>query len=96
MAKRQRFNIYRDGKIHVCKRQCETCIFRPNGFHLAPGRLQEMVKGAVKTETSIICHDTLDGDNAVCAGFFARYPTQPLQVAERLGLIEFVEPQEAG
>jgi hypothetical protein len=86
------FNVYRNGKIHVCRKMCQSCIFRSgNVFHLEPGRRDEMVAGALAEETAIICHSTLDGDNAVCRGFFDRHQTQPLQVAGRPGCLEFVE-----
>lgn len=88
-------NSYRSGKVHVCESMCSTCIFRPgNLMDLSPGRVQGMVSSAVKNDTAIICHSTLDGDNAVCRGFFDRHKTQPLQMAERMGLIELVSPQE--
>lgn len=84
-------NTYRDGKIHVCRSRCKTCIFRPgNLMKLQEGRVEGMVEEAKAEETAIVCHSTLDGDNAVCRGFFDKYPTQPLQVAERLNLIEYV------
>ena len=83
-------NVYRNGKIHVCLKQCETCIFRKgNRFHLEPCRLEEMTAGAIKADTAIICRSTLSGDNAVCRGFFNRHKTTPLQIAERMGVIEY-------
>ena len=86
-------NAYRDGKIHVCDRPCDTCVFRSgNLMRLEPGRLAAMVAEAKADESAIICHSTLYHDvidNAVCRGFSDRHPTQPLQIAERLGLIEF-------
>ena len=68
---------------------CSTCIFRPgNLMSLSKGRVKEMVASAVKDRSCIVCHDTLGTRrNAVCRGFFDKYPTQPLQIAERLGLI---------
>ena len=84
-------NAYRDGKVHVCRIQCETCIFHPgNRAHLQPGRVAEMVRKATN-ESAIICHATLDGDNAVCRGFFDKHPTSTLQIAERLGVVELVD-----
>lgn len=56
---------------------------------LRRGRVRDMVRAATKDESAIICHESLDGDRAVCRGFFDRFPTQPLQVAERLGLIVY-------
>lgn len=86
-------NAYRDGKIHICGQLCATCVFRPgNLMHLQPGRLAAIVADANANESAIICHSTLyrDGfDNAVCRGFYDRYPTQPLQIAQRLRLIHF-------
>jgi len=86
-------NAYRDGKVHVCRIQCETCIFHPgNRARLKPGRVAGMVREATENESAIICHSTLDGDNAVCRGFFDKHATAPLQIAERLGFVELVEP----
>jgi hypothetical protein len=88
-------NAYRDGRVHVCAALCSTCVFRPgNLMKLAPGRLAGMVADARADSSAIICHSTLyqpGVDNAVCRGFFDRHPTQPLQVAERLGLVEWQE-----
>lgn len=92
-------NAYRDGRVHVLAEQCETCVFRPgNLMRLRPGRLAGMVAEAKAEESAIICHSTLyrdDVDNAVCRGFADRHPTRPLQIAERLGLVEY-DPLPAG
>jgi hypothetical protein len=50
-----------------------------------------MVAGSVKNDAAIPCHETLDGGNSVCRGFFDRNETAPLQIAERLGFIEWTE-----
>lgn len=89
-------NVFRDGRVYVCSEMCETCVFRPgNRMQLKSGRVKGMVEGARASESTIVCHATLyepGVDNAACRGFFDRYPTQPLQIAERLGLVEFVDP----
>jgi hypothetical protein len=36
---------------------------------------------------------TLDGDRAVCRGFYDQHATAPLQLAERMSLIEFQKPE---
>ncbi len=64
-------------------------------MRLEPGRLAGMVADAKAADSAIICHSTLyepNVHNAVCRGFFDRYPTAPLQIAERLGLVEWVIP----
>jgi hypothetical protein len=90
-------NVFRDGKVHVCAERCSTCIFRPgNLMHLKRGRVKKMVTEAVANDSCIPCHQHLrrygctTGD-AVCRGFYDRHKTMPLQLAERLGLIEEVE-----
>lgn len=85
-------DVFRDGRVHVCASMCSTCIFRPgNLMRLEPGRVAEMVREAVAADSTIICHSTLDGPNAACRGFFDRHATQPLQVADRLGLLVEVD-----
>jgi hypothetical protein len=87
---------YRDGKVHVLSRMCETCIFRPgNKMHLHPGRVAEMVAEATANESCIHCHSTLYDPTvrpSVCKGFYDRHATAPLQIAERLGLLVEVDP----
>lgn len=85
-------NAFRDGKVHVQRRMCPTCIFRHgNVMHLDPGRVDELVREATANVSAITCHETYDVDNAVCRGFFDRHPTTPLQLASRLGMIELVD-----
>ncbi len=87
-------DAYRDGRVHVCAEMCATCIFRPgNLMHAPAGKVREMVDEARADESAIICHSTLQGSNAVCRGFFDRYSTLPLQIAERLGLVLFTPPR---
>lgn len=65
-------------------------------MHLEPGRVQQMINLAVSEQSCVICHGTLykpNVDHAVCRGFFdSKHRTAPLQVADRLGMIEHVEP----
>lgn len=83
-----------DGYVRVCAEMCPTCIFRPgNVMHLQPGRVRQMVDQAKNSESAIICHHSLDKRlGAVCRGFYDRYPTQPLQIAQRLGRVKEVDP----
>jgi hypothetical protein len=85
-----RHNVYRDGKVHVKAAMCPTCIFRGgNLMALERGRVKAMVEHARANESTIVCHETTHrgGGNAVCRGFYERFPTTPLQLAQRLGLV---------
>lgn len=76
--------------------RCETCIYRPgNKAHLVKGRLKQLVTQAIAADSATLCHHSEGGNSAVCRGFFELYPTPPLQLAVRLGLIENV-PLEGG
>lgn len=88
-------NSYRDGRVHVMRTMCKTCVFRPgNLMSLRPGRLADLIRENEIAESALTCHSTLDTKtNAVCRGFFDRHPTQPLQVAERLGFINWQEEE---
>lgn len=85
---------YRDGRVHIARAKCSTCIFRPgNLMRLSPGRVKDMVESSIADGGGIVCHKTLpyspDGlDGAVCRGFTDGYAddVQALQVALRLGV----------
>lgn len=82
--------IVADGSgVRVMAERCATCIFRRgNRMHLRPGRLAGMVAEVRRKEGCIPCHETLDDRvQAVCRGQFDAVRTQPLQVAERLGMV---------
>lgn len=93
-----RHNVYRDGKLHVCDRMCETCIFRPgNLMHLEPGRVEGMVRDALVDQSVIVCHKTLAKEpkqNAACRGFVDRYGRQvaAIVLARQAQVIQFIEP----
>ena len=90
-------NAYHDGKVHLCSRECSTCIFSEGKFHLRPGALREMVRGSLKKDAPIICHATLGTSHpAVCRGFYDRFKTQivPLRLAQAFDIIQEIEPPE--
>lgn len=63
-------------------------------MHLRAGRVRQMVDEAKANDSAIVCHKTLDGDNAVCRGFFDRYPTIPLRLAVALDVLREVDPPD--
>lgn len=89
-----RFNVFRNWRVHVMGKKCGTCIFRPGSLmKLDGGRVAEMVREATAEGTAIICHATLEREGqAVCRGFFEKHPTPALQVAGRMGVIEWDKP----
>ena len=85
---------YRNSRVHVMSRLCDTCIFRPgNRMDLTEGRVEQMVARSCARESAIICHETLDGYKAVCRGFYEKHPTLPLILADKMGRIEWQKPK---
>lgn len=88
-------DVYRDGRIHVRRTMCKTCVFRPgNLMRLQPGRVEGMVRDATRDESCIPCHTHLHGGrehDAVCRGFYDRHATLPLRLAAAMDLLAFVE-----
>lgn len=63
----------------MCDRLCATCVFRPgNLMELRPGRLRAMVQESLENDSFIPCHKTLDGEKAVCRGFYDRHARDSL------------------
>jgi len=90
-------NVFRDGKLHVLSDRCATCIFRNpkhGGFRgLKPGRRAEMVRSARADEGHIPCHETYGKTPSICRGFWdLPHQPAPLQIADRLGFVEYVDP----
>jgi len=83
--------IYVNGKIHIRRSMCPTCIFRPgNLMHLNDGRVEQMVADSLAVDGAIPCHHHLGEDvEPVCRGFYDKHSTPPLQIAERLGFVKW-------
>lgn len=90
-------NIYRDGKIYVLSEKCSTCIFRPHERPVSGARVAELVRDTKDVEgATVVCHHTLDGDNAICRGWYDRLADRDpvLQMAKAMDVIEEVPPPE--
>ena len=70
-------------------------------MHLSDGVRDHMIQKAVSDDACIPCHETTEAwhgkrrRESVCRGFFDKYKTQPLQIAERLGFIEWTGAGES-
>lgn len=90
---------YRNGRLYVCSRECDTCIFRRgNLMDLRPGRLRDVIETNLREGSAPTCHRTLYEDpehrHAICRGFFDRLvnKSMPLLLAEHMGIITYIEP----
>lgn len=91
--------VFRDGKVHVMAKMCPTCIFRPgNLMRLEPVRVKHMVEGATKAESCIPCHETTHNQaegEAICRGFYEKFPTVPIRLAQALGRLVEITPKKS-
>lgn len=92
--------------VRVLTKPCQSCIFHPgNLMHLRNGGLKEMVDECRQRDWHVICHETMQGlggnkvagpgaTGAVCRGYWNHVMPRsgPLQAAERLGLLEWIDP----
>lgn len=92
----ERFNIWRDGKVHVLSDLCATCIFRPATRPVPGARVAEMVRDTKDEQgATVVCHTTIykeDGyRQAICRGWYDRLGDKDeyIVLARALGVIEF-------
>jgi hypothetical protein len=79
--------------MKVYKTCCQNCLFTKN--RIVSGKVAgQIIKDCVKQQTHFVCHKaTLQGKDIVCANFYSQMAeySQPIRMAERLGILEFVE-----
>jgi len=82
--------VYVDGKVHIRKRRCDTCIFGGNS-PVSVERREEMVAICAKGEGCIPCHHHLgEAVEPVCHGFYELRQNFILRLAEAMEVIEWV------
>jgi hypothetical protein len=78
----------------VSSKVCDECLYSKHKI------VDEAAKKAILEEcrrkgSYFVCHKfTISGEAAVCRGFFNKEPNQTCQVAERLGLVIYVDPPD--
>lgn len=73
--------------VNVKKKCCGKCLFTANKI-VSDDRKSELVKSCLANDTHFICHETKD---AVCKGFYGKYTSQAVRIAQRLGGIVMVD-----
>lgn len=83
-----------DGRVHVKRTQCKTCIFGSNRLMgIDQERVDQMTRDADRAETCIPCHSHLHTGQdiePVCRGYYDRKSSATLRLAEALEIINFV------
>lgn len=90
--------VYRDGKVHVLREECGTCIFRPATRPVDGARVAGMVRDTMdEPGATVVCHSTLYQDDvrhAICRGWFDRLGDRDpiLRLAVAMDIIVEQEP----
>jgi hypothetical protein len=80
------------GKLLVCEKRCDQCLFSSAKI-VSDKRRKQVLLECRRKGTYFLCHkSTMAGRAVVCRGFFEIERNQACQVAARLGLVEFTEP----
>ncbi len=93
----RRFDIFREGKVHVLSEECASCVFNPHERPVPGATVAGIVRDTKDTDGStLVCHSTiLYGDHsAICRGWYDRLADKDTIVlaAKGMGIIEFDEP----
>jgi hypothetical protein len=85
--------------FQVMARQCRTCIYRKSWHGTPVKQLEDQVRDKhIGFSGFRVCHSQPRGRKACCRGFWNRHAWEFAagQIAQRLGLVEFVEPTHEG
>jgi hypothetical protein len=91
--------VFVNGKVHVRRTMCATCIFRPgNLMGLSDGRVEEMIRDADEAGSCIPCHTHLYTGSPiepVCRGYYDRRSSVTLRLADAAGVTVFTNVDES-
>lgn len=82
-------------RFKVQRRRCASCIYRRDS-PLDLAELEEQVRDRYGFKGYRLCHHARTEDNICCRGFWDHHKDefQAGQIAQRLGLVEFVDVDE--
>ncbi|MBL7789374.1 MAG: hypothetical protein JNL75_06015 [Chitinophagales bacterium] len=84
--------------LKVYNNKCKNCLFTQDRI-VSSERAKEIIQECKDTNTHFICHlSTMENNgNICCRGFFDNEgdDIDKIQIAKRLGLVEFVETPES-
>ena len=84
----------RETGFKVARKRCDECLFSSNKI-VDDERRDAILAECRRDETYFICHKaTKLGRGVVCRGFYDTEANRSCQVATRLGLTRFVDPEE--
>lgn len=79
----------------VMEEKCDQCLFSEDRI-VSKERMADIVKQCRENDSYFICHKaTIAGNQQVCCrGFYDTQDTQIIQVANRLGVTQFIKEKD--
>ena len=78
--------------FQVCETKCDQCLFSKDRI-VSKERMVQLIEQCKKDDTHFTCHKASNaGRDVCCRGFYDQYDSQMIQIAQRLNMVEFVDP----
>lgn len=81
-------------KVYMTSRRCDQCLFSKNKI-VDNKRRREILKDCKESDKHFECHKgTIKGRKVMCKGFFEVMPTQTQILANAVGMIVEIKPED--
>lgn len=78
--------------FQVCEGKCDQCLFSKDRI-VSAERVREILAECEEQDTHFTCHKaTIEDRHVCCRGFYDTRTSQGIRIAQRLGMVEFVNP----
>lgn len=77
--------------FQVMIRQCEQCLFSANRI-VSGQRAADIIEQTKRQNKHFVCHKSPKGREIACKGHHDTGISQMSRIAERLGIVEWVDP----
>lgn len=77
----------------VAAERCDQCLFSKNAI-VSADRRKEILTDCKRDDIHFVCHKSsiADNGNVCCRGFYDSQTSQGIRIADRLNLVELVDP----
>lgn len=89
--------IFLTNMLKVYKDQCKNCLLSKDRI-VSPERVKDIIDSCVTNQSFFICHkSSMKKESVMCKKFYDSFgdQSQLVRIAERLGVIEFVEQEDS-
>ena len=75
----------------VKKEKCNECLYSANKI-VSNKRKRELLADINKNDSHFVCHKaSIQGEEVCCKGFYTSATSNLMRIAQRLGMVEFVD-----